>query len=228
MESFGALCKFLPILVGLPTEKELHSQVQTKGTAVIVLTTPIVAENEAIFLRTLIGRTLTAFHTMGGRHVVRGFYLDMIIDELRNNKWLLRAHIFAAWIDYLGFLCSLNQNEITWEKIVPSEVDAAATKDGELPSTSPRTYGLRAKTPRHIQVSNSSCIEFDCGLRDIIFEGVHPIKDPAFEKRDPRSTDVDESRSSVIERTLKVISISILIISSQPIKFLTSHCSFFW
>ena len=135
LECFGAMMKALPVLTGSPTQADLHKDVQVTGTTSMCLTTPIVTENEAIFLRSLLGRTLTSFHTIGGRHIIKGFYLDLILDEYRGKNALARPGMWLAWIDFVEFLCKQKTRTSCWPKQMPASEFFKSEKSSDLPET---------------------------------------------------------------------------------------------
>ena len=107
-DTLANVFRFLPVLSGLPTEVESTKSVQCSGVAVLSNGTPIVSENEAIFLRSLVGRTLTMFHTVGSRHNIRALYIDVIINERRMDDGVdKRLEMWAAWIQFLNFLATV-------------------------------------------------------------------------------------------------------------------------
>ena len=71
-DTFGAILKFLPILSGKPTEMESAKAVKCSGKSAFSCVTTVNKLNEALFLRNLIGRTATVFHTIGSRHGIKG------------------------------------------------------------------------------------------------------------------------------------------------------------
>jgi hypothetical protein len=89
--------------------------VTCSGTAVLGCTTPIVSENEAIFLRGLVGRTLTALHTMGGRHRIKGLYVDTILNESRKDGDDKRLQMWFAWIQFIEHLAKMKTKHMAWE-----------------------------------------------------------------------------------------------------------------
>ena len=192
LETFGAVCKLSPVMVGGPTETFKHKDVQVVGTAACSLMTPIVSENEAILLRTCLGRTLTCFHGIGGRHVIQGFYIDVFLDEFRGKNPLKRPGMWCAWVEFVAFLCKIKTRAMGWEKQLPPSGSFSKTEG--LPEPSSSSSGPRAKIFRTLRVNNHTAVEFDCGLSEMLFEGVAQINDPAYESYHPDKLSVMSTR----------------------------------
>jgi hypothetical protein len=118
IDTFFNFFRFLPLLSGIstgPAELASTSSVTCKGICSIGVSTPIVSENEPLFLRSLLGRTATVFHTIGGRHNIQGCYVDAILNELRGEKKASqleekkRVHIWTAWMIFLTDLANLDR-----------------------------------------------------------------------------------------------------------------------
>lgn len=76
-DCFGNVLRYFPVVSGRPTELKSARSCVCEGITVLGCTSPFVSEDEAIFLRSLIGRTATIFHTIGGRHNLSGLYLEL-------------------------------------------------------------------------------------------------------------------------------------------------------
>lgn len=100
-DCFGNLLRFLPALSGRPTELESARSCICEGAIVIGCASPFVSEDEAILLRSLIGRTITVFHTIGGRHNLQGLYADIILNEKRGKGEETRKMIYFSWIKFI-------------------------------------------------------------------------------------------------------------------------------
>jgi hypothetical protein len=85
------------------------------GVAVLGCATPIVSENEAIFLRSLVGRTATMLHTVGSRHNLKALYADVIINEARKDGDDKRMKLWVAWIQFIGHLAGLKTRSMKWQ-----------------------------------------------------------------------------------------------------------------
>eukprot|EP01038_Epipyxis_sp_PR26KG_P015527 gene15527-20960_t len=116
------LGRLASILGGLPTNPKASSKVTCHGSSVLVTCTPIVAENEPVFLRNLIGRCSLALHTINGRHAINGLYLDAICNERRNAGDDKRLSLWAAWIlfidDYKDDMDVLMKFLAAWANII--------------------------------------------------------------------------------------------------------------
>lgn len=118
MDTFFNFFRYLPALSGSPAELAATATVTCSGICSIGMSTPIVSENEILFLRSLLGRTATVFHTIGGRHDVEGCYIDAILNELRGENTgnqsmeKKRARIWAGWILFLVELANLDRSTL--------------------------------------------------------------------------------------------------------------------
>ena len=132
-DTFGNILRYLPLLSGRPAEIESAKEIKCTGKAVLGCCTPIVSESEPVFLRGLIGRTATAFHTIGSRHSIQGLYMDTIINELRRG-FDKRQDQWVAWIEFILTLTEIRTQESRWEH-VPDEIKNESTRFGYLPDT---------------------------------------------------------------------------------------------
>jgi hypothetical protein len=105
-DAFNSILRGLPMISGKPTQVESTKGVSCHGTAVIGNCSPFVAEDEAIFLRGLLGKTCTAFNTCAGRHTIRGLYVDTILNEKRLKG---EEHRKAQWLSWMKFINSMIQ-----------------------------------------------------------------------------------------------------------------------
>ena len=104
LDCFGNVLRYFPVVSGRPTELESARSCTCEGVTVLGCTSPFVSEDEAIFLRSLIGRTTTVFHTIGGRHNISGLYLDTILNEKRGKGEANRRHLWLSWIEFVTIL----------------------------------------------------------------------------------------------------------------------------
>lgn len=110
-DCFGNLLRYLPVLSGRPTELESARNCLCEGITVLGCTSPFVSEDEAIFLRSLIGRTATVFHTVGGRHNMHGMYLDTILNEKRGKGETNRKHLWESWMEFVTLLARIGSED---------------------------------------------------------------------------------------------------------------------
>lgn len=110
-DCFGNLLRYLPVLSGRPTELESARSCLCEGITVVGCTSPFVSEDEAIFLRSLIGRTATVFHTVGGRHNMHGMYLDTILNEKRGKGETNRKHLWYCWMEFVTLLARIGSDD---------------------------------------------------------------------------------------------------------------------
>jgi hypothetical protein len=123
-DCFGNVLRYLPVLSGRPTELESARNCQCEGVAVMGCASPFVSEDEAIFLRGLIGRTATAFHTVGSRHNMHGLYIDTILNEKRGKGEANRRHLWLCWLEFLTLLGRIGAGD-------PDESDGANEEEEE-------------------------------------------------------------------------------------------------
>lgn len=105
-DSFNNILRGLPMVSGKPTQVDSTKGVSCHGTAVIGNCSPFVAEDEAIFLRGLLGKTCTAFNTCAGRHSIKGLYVDTILNEKRLKG---EEHRKVMWLSWMKFINSMIQ-----------------------------------------------------------------------------------------------------------------------
>mmetsp|Transcript_3692 Transcript_3692/g.5713 ORF Transcript_3692/g.5713 Transcript_3692/m.5713 type:complete len:1372 (+) Transcript_3692:182-4297(+) len=110
-DTFGNILRFMPVLSGRPTELESARSCLCEGISVLGCTSPFVSEDEAIFLRSLIGRSVTIFHTVGGRHNMQGMYLDTILNEKRGKGEANRRYLWYAWMEFLTLLARIGAED---------------------------------------------------------------------------------------------------------------------
>jgi hypothetical protein len=104
LDCFGNILRFFPALSGRPAELESARNCICEGNVILGCTSPFVSEDEAIFLRSLLGRTATVFHTIGGRHNLSRMYLDTIRNEKRGKCEANRRHLWLSWIEFITIL----------------------------------------------------------------------------------------------------------------------------
>lgn len=97
----GSIIKLLPVICGRPTDLEASQACILEGTVSLGVCSPFVSEDEAILLRSFIGRACTVFQTIGGRHDMYGLYLDTILNEKRIKGEAQRKHLWHAWMRFL-------------------------------------------------------------------------------------------------------------------------------
>lgn len=193
LDTFSTILRFMPVLSGRPTEMEAARDVQCTGAAVLGTATPIVAENEAILLRGLIGRTATAFHTVGSRHNINGLYVDTIVNEFRGKGEEKRLFMWCSWMSFLEVLASIKTKEMAWPN-VPEEAyygqNTNADDNEEMRAVqeslrlsirnllpeSDKDPDLRGRVARTIRLSKLCTLEYNAGLSTVAFDGVSKSK----------------------------------------------------
>ena len=115
MGQFANIVKWMTIFSGYPNSPMNGLNVELEGHAVIGTCTPILGENDAVFLRSLIGRHSAAFHTVAGRHNIEGLYVDIFANEQRSRTGgNVRQNQWCAWVEFLRFLSELRMEDMTW------------------------------------------------------------------------------------------------------------------
>jgi hypothetical protein len=110
-DCFGNILRYLPVVSGRPTELESARNCLCEGVTVAGCCSPFVSEDEAIFLRSLIGRTATVFHTVGGRHNMHALYLDTILNEKRGKGEANRVHLWLSWLEFITLLARIGVDD---------------------------------------------------------------------------------------------------------------------
>lgn len=106
-DTFGNVLRGLPVVSGRPTEIESSRTCMIEGILCMGCFSPFVSEDEAIFLRSLLGRTTTIFHTVGGRHTMQGIYIDCILNEKRGKGEENRKRLWLAWLKFITTLARI-------------------------------------------------------------------------------------------------------------------------
>jgi hypothetical protein len=115
--AFSQYMKYAPVMSGRPKEL-LRSVPECKGKAVVSVVTPIVDEDYALFLRSLLGRALTVFHTVANKeHKIQGLYVDTIINEERRGKVMEIRNIVWKAFNYFLLEVVLITSELTPENL---------------------------------------------------------------------------------------------------------------
>lgn len=134
-DCFGNVLRYLPVVSGRPTELESARNCLCEGVTVAGCCSPFVSEDEAIFLRSLIGRAATIFHTVGGRHNLHAMYVDTILNEKRGKGEANRFHLWLSWLEFLTLLARIG-------------VDDSYLEDDDFDNDSPRVSETNEAKPR--------------------------------------------------------------------------------
>jgi hypothetical protein len=100
----GNIFRMLPQICGAPAAVESSQKCILEGRASLGCCSPFCSEDEAILLRSFIGRTNTIFFTCGGRHEIEGMYVDSILNEKRLKGENNRINQWVAWMQFLTTL----------------------------------------------------------------------------------------------------------------------------
>ena len=174
-DTVGNIMRYLPILCGRPADVESAKSVQCSGAAVVGCSTPIVSENEAIFLRGMVGRTLTILHTIGSRHNIKGLYLDCIVNEFRGKGEDKRIQMWCAWVQFCEVLASMRTRQMSWEHNLSSD-DEKVSAHHLLMETN-----KKARVIRSLRTRRDTTVQWDCGLANVTFEGVSSTKETFYD-----------------------------------------------
>jgi hypothetical protein len=104
----GSIFRLLPMVAGRPSSVEASQKCALDGVASLGLCSPFSSEDDAILLRSLLGRTCTALHTVGSRHSFQGLYMDTILNERRIKGEANRRNIWIAWMKFLNALVDVS------------------------------------------------------------------------------------------------------------------------
>jgi hypothetical protein len=104
----GSIMRLLPMVAGRPASIEASQACKLDGVAALGLCSPFSSEDDAILLRSLLGRTCTVFHTVGSRHSMQGLYLDTILNERRIKGEANRRNCWIAWMRFLNALIDVS------------------------------------------------------------------------------------------------------------------------
>ena len=107
LDTLNSIFRGLPMVSGRPTETEATRSVSVHGSVVIGNCSPFVSEDDAIFLRALLGKTCTVFCTCAGRHSLQGLYVDTILNEKRLKGEENRKALWLAWMTFLSSMVQL-------------------------------------------------------------------------------------------------------------------------
>jgi hypothetical protein len=106
--ALGTIFRLLPLVAGRPSAIESSQQCTLDGVAALGVCSPFSSEDDAILLRSLLGRTCTMFHTVGSRHSIQGFYMDAILNERRIKGEVSRRNCWIAWVKFLHALVDVS------------------------------------------------------------------------------------------------------------------------
>jgi hypothetical protein len=138
-DCFGNVLRYLPVVSGRPTELESARNCLCEGVTVAGCCSPFVSEDEAIFLRSLIGRAATIFHTVGGRHNMHACYVDTILNEKRGKGEANRFHLWLSWLEFLTLLARIGVDDSYLE----DDLDNDSLGDSVTDEASPRESLLK-------------------------------------------------------------------------------------
>jgi hypothetical protein len=140
-DCFGNVLRYLPVVSGRPTELESARNCLCEGVTVAGCCSPFVSEDEAIFLRSLIGRTATIFHTVGGRHNMHAMYVDTILNEKRGKGEANRFHLWLSWLEFLTLLARIGVDDSYLED---DDFDNDSPQNSETDESNPRESLLKS------------------------------------------------------------------------------------
>ena len=224
LDTFFNFFRFLPVLSGIsfgPAELASTASVTCQGICSIGISTPIVAENEPLFLRSLLGRTATVFHTIGGRHDIQGCCIDAILNELRGEKKAgqleekKRIHIWTAWMIFLTDLANLDKHTLENSSVYEvydanDESDKSMSlqqlsfsqqpvmlhnkdKDTGKYSRLHQSDPLNHVITRSLFLTRSTAVQYEIDTTAIQFAGVQKVSLPEVSKKYDQVDDANEA-----------------------------------
>jgi hypothetical protein len=107
LDTLSNVLKGLPMISGQPSQLEASRKCVVDGHLVLSHCSPFVSEDDAILLRSLLGRTCTMLKTCGGRHSLQGLYIDSILNERRLKGELHRRFLWLSWMLFVTRLIRL-------------------------------------------------------------------------------------------------------------------------
>jgi len=182
-DTVGNLLRFMPILCGRPTDIESAKSVQCSGVAVVSNATPIVSENEAIFLRGMIGRTLCIFHTIGSRHNLKSLYVDTIVNEFRGKGQDKRTQMWCAWIQFVEVLAAMKTRQMSWEHNLSDRKHGEDGTNGKGNGAQLFESNKKKRVLRSLRIRRDMTVQWDCSLANVKFEGIALTKDTYYDGR---------------------------------------------
>jgi hypothetical protein len=180
LDCFANILRFLPILSGRPAEVQSGKSIVCEGISVLGVATPIVSENEAIFLRSLVGRTATALHTVSSRHNVQGIYVDTIMNEFRGKGEEKRLQMWCAWVKFIELLANIKTRDMVWPCLLENKEDngwreSVISTAFLIPENLNQTM-LTNMVMRNVRISKNVTVEYDSGLSTVAFDGIKKVK----------------------------------------------------
>jgi nitrate reductase NapE component len=135
--ALGNIFRLLPLVAGRPSAIESSQKCTLDGVAALGVCSPFSSEDDAILLRSLLGRACTMFHTVGSRHSIQGFYMDAILNERRIKGEVSRRNCWIAWMKFLHALVdvSLLMKEEATEDATPATLHSTDSERFKSPAT---------------------------------------------------------------------------------------------
>lgn len=133
----GSIMRLLPMISGRPASVESSQKCNLDGVASLGLCSPFSSEDDAILLRSLLGRTCTVFHTVGSRHAYQGLYVDTILNERRIKGEAYRRNIWISWMKFMNALvdvCLLIKEQNAAQGQEDAFANNSPAKDGSSPT----------------------------------------------------------------------------------------------
>jgi hypothetical protein len=151
LDTISWLYKGLPMLSGSPTDVESSMSCHVEGKVVLGCCSPFVAEDEAIFFRSLLGRSCTLFSTCTSRHNIRGLYVDTILNEKRFPGEENRRNMWFAWQKFLASVVDICESRATKEDLSPSN---SGVNDASMASVTQSESFRRNSVMRNLRLGS--------------------------------------------------------------------------
>lgn len=137
IDTLSWLLRGPPMVSGTPTHLDSSLPCVVEGGVALGCCTPIVSEDEAVFLRSLLGRTCTSLATCTSRHRLRGLYADTILNEKRSGGEEARRHMWFAWQHFVAVLVRTSKMRRKLES--SAESSSCESTALQLPARTART-----------------------------------------------------------------------------------------
>lgn len=194
-DTFNNILKALPMVSGTPTQIDSTLNCIVEGHIVLGHCSPFVSEDEVIFLRSLIGRSCTMFQTCGGRHKIRGLYIDTIMNERRLKGERHRKLLWFAWMKFITRLVKLS---------VKRKYSGQIKKEENEPISSDLLHQFKKSDTvdslkRFSMIVSDGCVESIGGIRQSTFKNLSILSNlfPSTNSGQPEELlEVDENRES--------------------------------
>lgn len=178
----GSVLRLIPVISGRPAAVESTQKCVLDGVAAMGIASPFASEDDTVLLRSLIGRTVTVFSTVGSRHSIHGLYIDCILNEKRIKGEANRRAIWVAWMKFLSALVDvcmrIKEDELRQEEAAKTESSRSNTTNKE------NEEGLKAEIDQKTTNPDSNDLSAptttpDEGVAPELTKAQSPVERPA-------------------------------------------------